>query len=124
MGNQVVPAAVPRRIEALAIIVERIQRSGTCPSYGEVAKAMRPPVDRSRVPRLIDQLVRLGAIARPPASRRGIVIRDLQLCHELIDQALGQQGWRHSKALGCLEQPSTFEHLPILPLIELPPSTQ
>ncbi len=113
--------ATPRRIEALAYIIERIQRSGTSPSYGEIGRALRPEVDKSRARQLVDQLVALGVIERPPASRRGIRIRDLQRCRELIDEALGQKGWHHSKALGALEAPSTFEHLPLLPLIELPP---
>jgi SOS-response transcriptional repressor LexA len=115
------PIAAPRRIEALAYILERIQRSGTCPSYGEIGKALRPQVDPSRARQLVNQLVKLGVIERPPASRRGIRIRDLQRCREMINAALGQQGWTQSKALGDLEQASTFEHLPLLPLIELPP---
>lgn len=113
--------AAPRRIEALAYIIERIQRSGTSPSYGEIGRALRPTVVPSRARQLVDQLVALGVIERPPASRRGIRIRDLQRCREMIDEALGHTGWVHSKALGVLEHPSTFEHLPVLPLIELPP---
>ncbi len=105
----------------LAYVIERIQRTGTSPSYGEIAKALRPQVDPSRAARLVDQLVALGVIDRPLASRRGIRIRDLQRCRELIDEALGVQGWHHSKALGDLQQASTFEDLPILPLIELDP---
>lgn len=117
------PTTSPRRIEALAYIIERIQRSGTSPSYGEIGRALRPEVDKSRARQLVDQLVVLGVIERPPASRRGIRIRDLVRCRELIDEALGQKGWHHSKALGSLQPPSTFEHLPVLPLIELPPGT-
>lgn len=115
------PTASPRRIEALAYIIERIQRTGTSPSYGEIGLALRPKVDKSRARQLVDQLVALGVIERPPASRRGIRIRDLVRCRELIDEALGAKGWHHSKALGSLQSPSTFEHLPVLPLIELPP---
>lgn len=113
--------AAPRRIEALAFIIERIQRSGISPSYGEIGQALRPQVDKSRARQLVDQLVTLGVIERPPASRRGIRIRDLVRCRELIDEALGAKGWHHSKPLGWLQSPSTFEHLPVLPLIELPP---
>jgi SOS-response transcriptional repressor LexA len=113
--------ATPRRIEALAYIIERIQRSGTSPSYGEIGRALRPQVHRSRAGQLVDELVELGVIERDLASRRGIRIRDLQRCREMIDDALGRTGWTHSKALGGLEPPSTFDHLPVLPLIELPP---
>lgn len=115
------PAAYPRRIEVLAYIIERIQQSGTSPSYGEIAKALRPPVDNSRAAQLVEQLVALGVIERPPASRRGIRIRDLQRCREMIDEALGHHGWHHSKALGELQYPSTIDDLPVLPLIELDP---
>ena len=68
--------ATPRRIEALAYIIERIQRSGTSPSYGEIGRALRPEVDKSRARQLVNQLVALGVIERPPASRRGIRIRE------------------------------------------------
>lgn len=115
------PTATPRRIEALAYIIERIQRTGTSPSYGEIGLALRPTVVPSRAAQLVDQLVALGVIDRPLASRRGIRIRDLQRCREMIDEALGRTGWTHSKALGDLQYPSTFEHLPVLPLIELTP---
>lgn len=121
MGARPIPAAVPRRIEALAYIIERIQRTGTSPSYGEIGMALVPPVDPSRAGKLVGQLVRLGVIERTISSRRGIWIRDLQRCRELIDDALGVAGWRHSRALGELQLPTTYQDLPILPLIELPP---
>jgi len=59
----------PRRIEALAYIVERIERTGTSPSYGEIGRGMRPHVTGSRVRQLVDQLVRIGVIERDVASR-------------------------------------------------------
>ena len=113
----VAPAPL-RRVEALAYIVDRIQRSGTCPSYGEIGQAMRPSVEPTRVRQLVDQLVRLGLIERPIASRRGIRIRDLAQCRALIEEALGREGWSYSPPLGPLEpHPCTFEQLPFLPLI-------
>lgn len=99
----------PRRVEALAYIIERIQQSGTSPSYGEIGRALQPQVDKSRVRQLVDQLVVLGLIERPLASRRGIRIRDLQRCREIIGHAPDLKGPH-----------STFEQLPVLPLIELP----
>lgn len=54
------PTAAPRRIEALAYIIERIQRSGTSPSYGEIGRALRPTVVPSRARQLVDQLVELA----------------------------------------------------------------
>lgn len=121
MGVHSPVAGPPRRVEALAYIVQRIQRTGISPSYGEIGREMRPPVGKTRVSDLVDELIELGVIGRPPASRRGIQIRDLVRCREMIDEALGFEGWSHAKPLGPLEPPCTFEHLPFLPLIELPP---
>lgn len=66
------PIATPRRIEALAYIIERIHRSGTSPSHGEIGWGLRPQVDKSRARQLVYPLVALGVIERPPASHRGI----------------------------------------------------
>lgn len=113
-----VAPAPPRRVEALAYIVERIQRSGTSPSYGEIGRAMRPRVEQTRVRQYVEQLIVLGVIERPAASRRGIRIRDLALCRQMIEQALGLNGWHHAAPLGQLEPPPcTIEQLPLLPLI-------
>lgn len=114
-----VVSAPPRRLEALAYIVDRIVRSNSCPSYGEIGRALRPPVHRSRVPQLVEELVELGYIERPVASRRGIVIRDFVLCRHAIEQGLGEQGWCHAGPNGVLQQPpSTFGHLPRVPPFE------
>jgi SOS-response transcriptional repressor LexA len=113
---------VPRRVEALAFIIQRIRGSGTAPSYGEIGRAMNPQVQGSRARQYVEQLVKLGVIARHPASRRGIMIRDHARCRQLIDEALGAQGWYHAAELGELEPPHcTIEQLPVLPLIELRP---
>ena len=112
-------SAPPRRVEALAYIVDRIARSSTCPSYGEIGLAMRPPVHSSRAAQFVNQLVREGFIERPPASRRGIVIRDLARCRLAIELALGELGYAHAQPLGILEQPpSTFGELPRIPPFE------
>ena len=111
--------APPRRIEVLAYIMERIARSNTSPSYGEIGRALCPPVNRSRASQLVDELVALGYITRPPASRRGIVICDAMRCRRAIEQALGDKGWSYSTPLGFLEQaPYTFDHLPRVPPFE------
>ena len=111
-------SAPPRRVEALAYIVERIQRSGTSPSYGEIGKAMHPHVEHTRVRQLVDQLVKLELIERPIASRRGIRIRDLARCRQVIDQARDHDGWSSPSPLALIEQtPCIIEQLPFLPLI-------
>ena len=114
-----VVSAPPRRVEALAYIIDRIRRSGTAPSYREVGLALNPCVNRTRARELVDELVEIGVIERPPASRRGIRIRDLDLCRQMIEEALGQKGWAHASPIGVLVPvPCTFEHLTLLPLIE------
>jgi SOS-response transcriptional repressor LexA len=110
---------VPRRVEALAFIIQRIRSSGTAPSYGEIGRAMNPQVQGSRARQYVEQLVKLGVIERHPASRRGIMIRDHGRCRQLIDEALGMQGWYHAPELGVLEPPPyTFQQLPKLPPFE------
>lgn len=111
-----------RRVEALAYIVERISRSGTAPSYDEISRAMRPMVHRSRAAQFVEQLVQEGYLERPPASRRGIAIRDVVRCRHAIQQALGLLGYTHAPPLGALQvAPSTFGQLPIVPPFVLIP---
>ncbi|MDR6128809.1 SOS-response transcriptional repressor LexA [Sphingomonas sp. SORGH_AS802] len=118
MGEPSAFHGAPRRIEALAYIMERIERTGTSPSYGEIGRGMRPHVTGSRVRQLVDQLVRIGAIERDVGSRRGIRIRDAHRCRVLIADTLGRHGWNHAHPLGKLNvHPCTNKHLPIIPLI-------
>lgn len=117
MGAHAPITAPPRREEALAYIIDRIVRTRTSPSYDEIARAMQPPVERSRARQLVNQLVRQGLIEREPGSQRGIRIRDLVACRALIDDALGRSGWHHAWMLGPLEPPaySTQVQLPTSP---------
>lgn len=112
----------PRRIEALAYILERLKR-GASPSYAEIGRNMNPPVGEGRARDLVDQLVKLRVIDRDVGSHRGIVIRDVVACRAMFDEALGQGGWWHAAPLANLAppEPCSFLHLPVLPLIELPP---
>ncbi len=118
MGEQSAFHGAPRRIEALAYIIERIDRSGISPSYGEIGRAMRPRIATTRARNLVDQLVRIGLIERETGSRRGIRIRDAHRCRMLIADASGQHGSCHGQSLGQLiVHPCTNLHLPIIPLI-------
>lgn len=118
MGEQSAAIVVPRRVEALAYIMERIETTGTAPSYGEIAAAMNPPIERTRVRQLVDQLVEHRLIDRPAASRRGIRIRDVARCRQIIGDALGRKGWCHAQPMGeMLMPPCTIEQLPLIPLI-------
>lgn len=122
MSGALLPASSPRRVEALAIIVERLRR-GSSPSYAEIGRAMNPAVGAGRARHLVDQLVRIGVIDRDVGSHRGIVIRDFAACRALFDTALGETGWWHAAPLAPMAPPDqcSFLHLPLLPLIELPP---
>lgn len=104
-----------RRDEVLAILVERITRTGVCPSYDDIARAMVPQVGRSRVQQLVQQLIRRGDIARAAGSRRGIQLRDVGRCRQMIGQALLDRGWLQANSE--VASPYTFEQLPYLPLI-------
>jgi hypothetical protein len=115
-GNKI---AAPRRNEALAIIVERIVRYGTSPCYAEIGRSMRPPIGKTRVRELVDELVELRLVDRAPGAQRGIYIRDLNQCRAIIEAALGAKGWWHSRPLGTLEAPPcTIEQLSVLPAFE------
>jgi SOS-response transcriptional repressor LexA len=106
-----------RRDEVLAVLVERITRTGSCPSYGEIGRALVPNVGKSRVQQLVAQLIRRGDIVREPGSRRGIQLRDVDSCREIIAQALQDRGWVKADDLIEPGRPYTFEQLPYLPLI-------
>lgn len=122
MQGELRPAAPPRRVEALAYIIERL-RKGVSPSYAEIGRAMRPKVGEGRARQFVDQLVKLGVIERDVGSHRGISIRDFAACRAMIDAALGQGGWWHAAPLAPLvaPDPCSLLQLPVLPLIELPP---
>lgn len=96
----------PRRNEVLAILVDRIMRTRICPSYEEIGRAMIPPVGKSRVQQLIDQLVKQGAITREPGSRRAVQLCDDASCRDALDGAMLE-----------ISRPSALERLPYLPLI-------
>lgn len=116
---QIAAAAAPRRVEALACIIESLRR-GKSPSYEDLGRAMNPAVSGERARIFVAQLVKLGVIGRDAGSHRGIYIRDFEACRTLIDTALGKQGWHHAGALAPLSAPYSLLNLPVLPLIELP----
>ena len=104
-----------RRDEVLVILVDRITRTGVCPSYDDIARAMVPQIGRSRVQQLVQQLVRRGDISRTPGSRRGIQLCDVDRCRRMIERALLDRGWLQASSDAA--NPYTFEQLPYLPLI-------
>ena len=118
MGEQSAFHGAPRRIEALAYIMQRINGSGISPSYGEIGRAMRPRVKGTRVAQFVEQLVRLGAIERDVGSRRGIRILDAALCQRMIAAGLQDGASRSARPIGEINlQPCTYEQLPVFSLI-------
>ena len=81
---------------------------------------MKPRVDAGRARQYVDQLVKLGVIARDPGAQRGIRIQDLAACRALIGEALGSGGWWHAAPNAPLQAPDhyTFLQLPLLPPFE------
>lgn len=106
-----------RRDEVLAIVVDRITRTGSCPSYEEIGRALMPNVGKTRAQQLVAQLIRRGDIVRDPGSRRGIQLRDVSRCREVITRALQDRGWSQAGDVIEPTRPYTFEQLPYLPLI-------
>ena len=121
MGAQISITAVPRRYEALAFIIERIVQTRNSPAHREIATHLG--VKKTRVTQLLAQLEREGLIELTPSAHRNIVVRDLARCRQIIDQMLGQQGWRVALPLGELMPPCPIEQLSILPLIVKGPVT-
>lgn len=118
MGERSAFHGAPRRIEALAYIMQRIDRSGISPSYGEIGRAMRPRVKGTRVAQFVEQLVRLGAIERDIGSRRGIRILDAALCQRMIAAGLRDGPSQSAGPIGGISlQPCTYELLPVFSLI-------
>lgn len=118
MGERSAFHGAPRRVEALAYIIQRIEGGGTSPSYAEVGRAMRPRVKGTRVAQFVEQLVRLGAIERDIGSRRGIRIRDAALCQRMIAAGLRDGASQSARPIGEINvRPYSLEQLPVFSLI-------
>jgi SOS-response transcriptional repressor LexA len=113
MGFQSAIAAVPRRYEALAYIIERIVQTGTSPSYDEIADQLG--VRKTRARELVDQLVGEGLVERPLGKQRSFRVRDVAGSRNILVEVLNRLGWTDAVPLGNLAQPCTNERLPLLP---------
>lgn len=113
MGIQSAIAAIPRRYEALAYIIERIVQTGTSPSYDEIAD--RLGVRKTRARELVDQLIAEGLVERPLGKQRSFRVRDVSGSRNILVEVLNRLGWTDAVPLGQLEQPCTHERLPMLP---------
>lgn len=110
----------PRRVQVLAIIVENIARYGVCPCYDEIGRAMVPQISKTRVKQHVDALVRLKCIDHPLAAQRGIRIRDLNRCRQLIEARIGQPHWWPTTPPAAPDRAATCttEQLPLVPPFE------
>jgi hypothetical protein len=116
MGVQgAITAEAPRRTEALAYIIERIVRSGTSPSSGDIGRALG--VSRTRAQQLVDQLIVEKVLGRAPGSRSLQVI-DMTYSRHIIVEKLRALGVTVAEPMGDLQPPLSFEQLPILPPFE------
>ncbi|KTT72633.1 hypothetical protein NS334_08550 [Sphingomonas endophytica] len=108
-------------MQVLAIIVERIARSGVSPCYEEIGRLMVPPISKTRVKQHVDKLVYFDRVLdREAGAQRASRIRDLDRCREMIENELGERGWFHARPLGPLIAPApcTIEQLPVIPPFE------
>ncbi|MBB5715417.1 MarR family transcriptional regulator [Sphingomonas aerophila] len=110
------PLSPPRRAEVLALVIQRIIRTGTSPTSGEIASALS--VSRQRAQQLIDQLVREGVLEKTPGSPRSLRIRDLKHCRHVIVETLRGLGITASEPMGDLLPPLSPVQLPVLPPFE------
>lgn len=116
MGTQTAIAAVPRRYEALAFIIERIVQSGTSPTFDEIADALG--VRKTRARELVEQLIGEELVERVLGKQRSFRVRDVAQSRNLLVEVLNRLGWTDATPLGILEQPRTHERLPLLPPFE------
>lgn len=112
------PNAPRRRDEALAYIINRLVRTGTAPSYEEIARAL--VVSKPRAQQLVDQLIGDGVIEKTPGAQRALRVRDVTRAHAIVDEYARSLGWAVAAPLGELQQPSAPLPLPNVQLPLLP----
>ncbi|NYD91412.1 hypothetical protein [Sphingomonas melonis] len=115
-------AAVPRRYEALAFIMQRIVADGCSPSFDEIADELG--VGKTRARGLVDELIAEEILDRPVGRQRSFRIRDVARSRNLLVEVLNRLGWTDSVPLGVLDQPCSNEQLQILPPFEHLPDVE
>lgn len=116
------PNAPHRRDQVLALIIERIARSGTSPSYPEISRALS--ISETRAKQLVAQLIKLGAVERTPGEVRGLRVRDVAGSRAELEQVLRRLGWVTAAPMGNLEAPFPNGQLPVLPPFEHLPDVE
>lgn len=116
MAQELQTAGPLRRNEALAFIIERIIRTGTSPSAGEIGRALK--VSRTRAQQLTDQLILEQVLEKTPGSPRSLRIRDLTHCRAIITETLRGLGLTVAEPMGDLRAPLSTYQLPLCPPFE------
>ena len=113
------PTLPLRRDEALAFIIDRIVRTGICPTLDEIGVALA--VSKPRVRELVDQLVDAGVVERTIGSQRNLRVKNVAHCRSMLEMSLRRLGWSTAEPSGELAPPlpnvqlpmlAPFEHLP------------
>lgn len=111
-----------RRDEALAFIIDRLVKTGTAPSYDELARELG--VSKPRAQELVKQLIAAGIIEKTPGAQRALRVRDVAHARSIVDQFARRLGWTVAAPLGDLQQPFPHVQLPMLPPFEHLPEVE
>jgi SOS-response transcriptional repressor LexA len=112
-----------RRDEALAFIIDRLVKTGTSPSYDEVARELS--VSKPRAQELVKQLIADGVIEKTPGAQRALRIRDVVRARSIVEQFARSLGWTVAPQLSFeLQKPFTHVQLPMLPAFEHLPDAE
>lgn len=126
VGNSAKPL---RRDEVLAFLIDRLVKTGSSPTFEEIAKELG--FSRTRAQELVEQLIARGVIEKVPGAQRALRVRDVAHARHLVDQFARGLGWAVAAPLGALEQPTvpvppkpmpsqtlSYVQLPVLPAFE------
>ncbi|WP_296222732.1 hypothetical protein [uncultured Sphingomonas sp.] len=109
-------AALLKRDQVLAFIIERIARSGTSPSYPEISNELK--VSERRAKELVGQLIERGIVEKTFGAKRSLRVRDVAGSRNLLEDVMRRLGWLTAEPMGALQQPFPNGKLPVLPPFE------
>lgn len=110
------PAALLKRDQVLAFIIERIARSGTSPSFDEIGHELQ--ISSTRAKELVGQLIERGIIEKTFGAKRSLRVRDVSGSRNLLEEVMRRLGWHTAEPMGVLLQPFPNGQLPSLPPFE------
>ncbi|OWK32280.1 LexA family protein [Sphingomonas mucosissima] len=110
------PAALLRRDQVLAFIIERIARFGVSPTYEEISAELA--VSPSRSKELVAQLIERGIVEKTPGGQRSLRVRDVAGSRNALEAVMRKLGWITAEPMGGLQQPFPNGQLPMVPPFE------